>query len=88
MTSRVRFSIDAEAGSRAKQYAKDTHRNTTEMICEALEQLQARYPKRPHGTQTDLDALASKVAAILRLHVPAGTLQGNFWTGYGTFKDS
>jgi predicted transcriptional regulator len=73
---RIRFTIDDARWSRVQEYAEATNRTTSELICEALDQIQARYPKRRHAAETELDVLASKVAAILRLQVPAGTFGG------------
>ena len=70
---RVRFSIDSEAWKRACEYAESTHRTPSELICEALAQIEARYPKRRHETEKDFDVLVSQVAAKLGLQVPAGT---------------
>ena len=76
MGRRVRFTIDPERWARACEYAEATNRTPSELVCEALDQMQARYPKRPHTTETDLDALVSKIAARLGLRVPAGTSGG------------
>ena len=67
---RVRFTIAHEKWAAAEQYAKDTNRSTSELICEAIDQLMARYPKRRHATETDLDVLTDKVAKKLRLRYP------------------
>ena len=71
---RARFTISPEAWARAREYAKATNRTPSELVVEALEQIQARYPsKRHHATETDIDVLAGKVAAIIASKVPAGT---------------
>jgi hypothetical protein len=74
---RPRFTIADDAWKRACQYAADTHRTPSELVVEALEQLQARYPKR-HRTiaEAEFDALCEKVALRLST-VPAGTSGGN-----------
>jgi tRNA A37 N6-isopentenylltransferase MiaA len=72
--SRRRFTIDDARWSRALEYAEATNRTPSELVCEALDQIQARYPKRRHATETDVDVLAGKVAGLLGLRVPAGTL--------------
>ena len=71
---RVRFSIETEAWRRACEYAELTHRTPSELVVEALEQIQARYPKRRHMAESDLDELALRIAQKLGLQVPAGTL--------------
>ena len=73
---RVRFSIEKLRWQKACEYAEATNRTPTELICEALEQMQTRYPKRPRCTETELDVLAAKVASKLSLQVPAGTSGG------------
>jgi hypothetical protein len=73
---RVRFSIDSAKWTDALAYAEATNRSPSELICEALDQIQARYPKRRHATETSLIELAVKVADILGLQVPAGTFTG------------
>lgn len=74
---RVRFTTDKAAWARACEYAKATNRTPSELVAEALEQIQARYPKRRGYTETELDVLCSKVAVKLGLRVPAGTLGAN-----------
>lgn len=73
---RVRFTVDKAAWTRACEYATATHRTPSELVVEALEQMQARYPKRRQYTETEVDAMVIQVAAKLGLQVPAGTLQG------------
>lgn len=70
---RARFTIDKARWSRACEYAEATNRTPSELVAEALEQIQARYPKRRQCVETDLDVLAGKVARLLSLQVPAGT---------------
>ena len=67
---RARITIDTELWQRVCQYAKDTNRTTSELICESLEQIMARYPKRRHLTETDLNELSDKVATIIALRYP------------------
>jgi hypothetical protein len=68
--SRRRFIIADDKWDRVVEYAEDTNRTTSELICEALDQIMARYPKRRHATECDLDALAIKVAEIIALRYP------------------
>lgn len=72
---RVRITIEPCVWKRACAYASATHRTPSELVAEALEQIQARYPKCPKSIETDLDVLAAKVAEKLALRVPAGTLE-------------
>ena len=68
--SRRRVTIPDDLWNRACQYAKDTNRSTSELVCESLEQIMARYPVKRNGlksTEIDLDSLASKVAERLCL---------------------
>lgn len=74
---RVRFTIDKDRWQRAYEYAEATNRTPSELIVEALDQIQARYPKRRQCAENDLDALCIKVAARLGLQVPAGTSGAN-----------
>jgi hypothetical protein len=75
--SRRRFTRDADKWEFDCEYAKATNRTPTQLINEALDQMEARYPiKRRHATEVDLDTLASKVAAIIASQVRAGTLGG------------
>lgn len=73
---RRRFTIDEDRWHKALEYAKATNRTPSELICEALDQMQARYPKRRQEPKYSNMALAADVAKILRLQVPAGTLEG------------
>lgn len=73
---RVRFTIDNDRWARAREYAEATNRTPSELVAEALDQMQARYPKRRQCVETDLDVLAAKVAEKLGLQVHAGTLWG------------
>jgi hypothetical protein len=71
--SRRRVTIPDDLWSRICQYAKDTNRSTSELVCEALEQIMARYPVKrngPKSTEIDIHALAHEVADILRLRYP------------------
>ena len=52
------------------QYAEDTNRTPSELICEALDQIQARYPKRRQATQTDMDAICNEIAKRFSLRYP------------------
>jgi hypothetical protein len=63
--SRRRFIIADDKWERVVEYAEDTHRTTSELICEALDQIMARYPKRHHCAETDIDSLAQKVANLI-----------------------
>jgi hypothetical protein len=72
---RVRITVGSAVWwDKVLAYATDTNRTPSELVCEALEQIMARYPKRRQCVETDLDVLAAKVAKKLSLHVPAGTL--------------
>lgn len=74
---RVRFSIDKTEWQRACEYAAATHRTPSELVVEALEQMQARYPRKGlQATRIDLDALADAVAERMQTRVLAGTLSG------------
>lgn len=73
---RVRFTTDKAAWDRACKYAKATNRTPSELVAEALEQIQARYPKRRQGAETGIDALRAEVRALRRLVVQAGTSGG------------
>ena len=74
---RVRFSIDPAAWARACEYAELTHRSPSELVVEALEQLQARYPKRRHASETDIDALVDEVCKRIALRYPQVHPEGN-----------
>jgi len=68
---RIRFTPKSlEWWNTVCQYAADTHRSPSELICEALEQIMARYPKRRHSVDLDLDVLADKVANIIAQKYP------------------
>ena len=67
---RPRFTIDADKWKRACEYAELTNRTPSELVVEALEQIQARYPKRRHASELTLEALADKVADIIALRYP------------------
>lgn len=70
---RPRFTITPEKWRKACDYAKATNRTPSELVVEALEQIQARYPKRHHCAESELDDIVSKVSARLGLQVQAGT---------------
>jgi predicted RNA-binding protein with PIN domain len=75
---RVRFTITSDRWEQAKEYAKATNRTTSELINEALEQIQARYSKRHRSpAESELDALSVLVADRLS-RVPAGTYKGKY----------
>jgi hypothetical protein len=61
---RVRFTIDSERWEKALAYAKATNRTSSELICEALDQIEARYPKRPQAGPKGGDASLSHLMAI------------------------
>lgn len=63
---RARFTIPSAAWGRARAYAEATNRTPSELICEALDQIQKRYPRGFHTAETDLDILAAKVAEKLK----------------------
>jgi hypothetical protein len=71
---RVRFTIDGEAWKRAVEYAGATHRTPSELVVEALEQMQARYPKKAKIDAETEERIARRVLTLLRATVPAGTL--------------
>ena len=77
MAMRPRFTITPEKWRKACEYAKATNRTPSELVAEALEQIQARYPKRRQCAESELDVLADKVAAILAPRVLAGTYSDN-----------
>lgn len=79
--NRVRLTLDRTTWERSLEYAEDTHRTPAKLVEEALEQIMARYPKRPRHAETDLDALAAKVAEIIATRVPAGTSTGRIGEG-------
>lgn len=62
---RVRLTLNRATWKNALEYADATHRSPSELVEEAIDQIMARYPKRPRSDATDLDALAAKVAKIL-----------------------
>jgi len=71
--SRRRVTIPDDLWNRACQYAKDTNRSTSELVCESLEQIMARYPVKRNShksAEVDIHALALEVAEILRLRYP------------------
>lgn len=70
---RPRFTIDREAWVRACAYAEATHRTPSELVVEALEQIQARYPKTPRCDESMEERVAARVLALLASRVPAGT---------------
>ena len=70
---RPRFTITPEKWRKACDYAKATNRTPSELVVEALEQIQARYPKRHHCAESELDDMVAKVSARLGLQVQAGT---------------
>jgi hypothetical protein len=76
MNLRVRLTVDGGIWRRAVVYAADTNRTPAELVDEALEQIMARYPRRRQAAETDVEALAAKVAEILATRVPAGTSTG------------
>lgn len=73
---RVRITIDPEKWNRALAYAKDTNRSPSELVCEALDQIQARYPKTPRCNKTCEERVIARILASLASGVPAGTLGG------------
>ena len=73
---RVRFTTDKAAWARACEYAKATNRTPSELVSEALDQIQARYPKRRGCDETGIGALRAEVRALRRLVVQAGTYSG------------
>ena len=72
---RQRFTIDPAAWKRACEYAALTNRTPSELIVEALEQMQARYPKQPKIDDGMEERIFKRVLASLASQVPAGTLQ-------------
>lgn len=78
---RIRLTLDRSTWERSLKYAEATHRIPSDLVEEALDQMMARYPRRPRRTENDLDALAAKVAEIIATRVPAGTSGGK--TGEG-----
>ena len=70
---RIRFTIDSASWKRACEYAEATNRTFTELVCEALDQLQARYPKRPRCDATCEERVMARVLAQLTPQVHAGT---------------
>lgn len=70
---RPRFTIDADRWKCACEYAAATNRTPSELVVEALDQIQARYPKKARRNESDVERLAVQVAALLGLQVPAGT---------------
>jgi len=75
--SRRRFTIDDARWARACEYAEATNRTPSELICEALDQIEARYPKHAKINETDEDRIITRIMAKLALQVPAGTFKGN-----------
>jgi hypothetical protein len=68
---RVRITVGSPVWwEKVLAYATDTNRTPSELVCEALDQIMARYPKRRHGAECGLDALAIKVAEKLGLRYP------------------
>jgi len=70
---RARFTIAAPAWGRARAYAEATNRTPSELICEALDQIQARYPKTPRCNETCEERVMARILANLAPRVPAGT---------------
>lgn len=74
---RVRFSIDKDDWRRACEYAEATHRTPSGLIVEALDQMQARYPRKGlQATRIDMDAIVAAVVEKMQGRVLAGTLSG------------
>jgi hypothetical protein len=63
---RPRFTISTEKWKRACEYAEATNRTPSELVNEALDQIQSRYPKPKKAIETyDLSLLVEKVAERL-----------------------
>jgi hypothetical protein len=73
---RARFTIADSAWGRAQAYAEATNRTPSELICEALDQIQARYPKTPRCNGTCEERVIARILADLASQVPAGTFAG------------
>jgi hypothetical protein len=69
---RVRFTAKSrEWWDAVMDYAEATNRTPSELVCEALDQIQARYPKKSaKASDTDLSALASRVVDIIVQRYP------------------
>jgi hypothetical protein len=74
--SRRRFTIDDAQWGRALEYAKLTNRTPSQLICEALDQIQTRYPKTPRCNGTCEERVTARILADLASRVPAGTSEG------------
>lgn len=73
---RPRITIPDAAWKRACEYAEATHRNPSQLVVEALEQMQARYPKRPRIDADAEERIVARILEKLAPQVPAGTFGG------------
>jgi hypothetical protein len=63
---RPRFTTTADKWRKACEYAEATNRTPSELVNEALDQIQSRYPKPKKAIETyDLALLVEKVAERL-----------------------
>jgi hypothetical protein len=72
---RVRFTAkSSEWWDGVLAYAEATNRTPSELVCEALDQIQARYPKRPRSNESEEERIIRRILDRLPPRVPAGTL--------------